>query len=63
MPADSGYGSPIGAALGAFIFGMTRQGIVFAGWDPNWYRFFLGAMLLIAVLVNLWVKNYATQRK
>jgi predicted ABC-type sugar transport system permease subunit len=40
-----GYGSPIGAALGAFIFGMTRQGIVFAGWDPNWYRFFLGAML------------------
>jgi len=42
---------------------MTRQGIVFAGWDPNWYRFFLGAMLLIAVLVNLWVKNYATQRK
>src|SRR5215207_5593105 len=53
-----GYGSPIGAAIGAFIFGMTRQGIVYAGWDPNWYRFFLGAMLLLAVLVNLWVRNY-----
>jgi simple sugar transport system permease protein len=58
-----GYGSPIGAAIGAFIFGMTRQGIVYAGWDANWYRFFLGAMLLLAVLVNLWVRNYATSRR
>ena len=38
---------------------MTRQGIVYAGWDANWYRFFLGAMLLLAVLVNLRVRNYA----
>ena len=44
-----GYGSAIGAAIGAFIFGMTTQGIVFAGWDPNWFKFFLGAMLLLAV--------------
>ena len=29
-----GYGSAIGAAIGAFIFGMTSQGIVYAGWDP-----------------------------
>ena len=58
-----GYGSPIGAAIGAFIFGMTRQGIVYAGWDPNWYRFFLGAMLLLAVLVNLWVRQYGSTRK
>ena len=58
-----GYGSPIGAAIGAFIFGMTRQGIVYAGWDANWYRFFLGAMLLLAVLVNLWVRNYAMSRR
>ena len=33
------------------------QGIVYAGWDPNWFRFFLGAMLLIAVLLNLNVKR------
>ena len=58
-----GYGSPVGAAIGAFIFGMTRQGIVYAGWDPNWYRFFLGAMLLIAVVVNLYVRQYASSRK
>ena len=58
-----GYGSAIGGAIGAFIFGMTTQGIVFAGFDPNWFYTFLGAMLLLAVLVNLYVKNYATTRK
>ena len=58
-----GYGSAVGSAIGAFIFGMTTQGIVFAGFDPNWYFTFLGAMLLLAVLVNLYVRNYATQRR
>jgi simple sugar transport system permease protein len=58
-----GYGSAIGAAVGAFIFGMTTQGIVFAGWDPNWFKFFLGAMLLLAVMLNLYVKNYALNRR
>ncbi len=58
-----GYGSAIGSAIGAFIFGMTTQGIVYAGWDPSWFFTFLGAMLLIAVMVNLYVKNYATGRR
>ncbi|MGQ0480935.1 MAG: ABC transporter permease [Pseudonocardia sp.] len=58
-----GYGSALGAAVGAFIFGMTTQGIVFAGFDPNWFFTFLGAMLLLAVMVNLYVKNYALTRK
>jgi len=58
-----GYGSAIGSALGAFIFGMVTQGIVFAGWDPNWFKAFLGAMLLLVVLVNLYVKNLATRRR
>ncbi len=58
-----GYGSAAGSALGAFIFGMVTQGIVFAGWDPNWFKAFLGAMLLLAVLVNLYVKNYASGRR
>ena len=58
-----GYGSAAGAAVGAFIFGMTTQGIVYAGWDPNWFRAFLGVMLLLAVMVNLYIKNYAAQRR
>ena len=58
-----GYGSAIGGAIGAFIFGMTTQGIVYAGWDPNWFKTFLGVMLLLAVLVNLYVRKLATTRR
>jgi simple sugar transport system permease protein len=54
-----GYGSAIGAALGALIYGMTFQGITFAQWDTNWLRTFLGAMLLAAVLLNNWVRTRA----
>ncbi|GAB3241359.1 ABC transporter permease [Kineosporia babensis] len=54
-----GYGNVIGVAIGAFIFGMTSLGIVYAGWDPNWFKAFLGVMLLLAVLVNLYVKSLA----
>ena len=43
-----GYGSAIGAAIGALIFGMVSQGIVYAGWDPDWFKAFLGVMLLLA---------------
>ncbi|MBT0771327.1 ABC transporter permease [Kineosporia sp. J2-2] len=55
-----GYGNAIGVAIGAFIFGMTSLCIVYAGWDPNWFKAFLGVMLLLAVLVNLYVKGLAT---
>jgi simple sugar transport system permease protein len=47
-----GFGSAIGAAIGALIFGMARQGIVYARWDSDWFQLFLGVMLLSAVLVN-----------
>jgi len=58
-----GYGSAIGAALGALIYGMTLQGIVFAQWDNNWLKAFLGVMLLGAVLVNNWIRQHAEVRK
>ncbi len=58
-----GYGNAIGVAIGSFIFGMTSLCIVYAGWDPNWFRAFLGIMLLLAVLVNLYVKRLSTARK
>ena len=58
-----GFGNAWGVAIGAFIFGMTSLGIVYAGWDPNWFKAFLGVMLLLAVLVNLYVKRLSTTRK
>ncbi|MEH6376560.1 ABC transporter permease [Streptomyces sp. KLMMK] len=58
-----GYGSAIGSAVGAFIFGMASKGIVYAQWNPDWFKFFLGAMLLLATLLNAWVRKRAEARK
>ena len=54
-----GFGSAIGASLGALIFGMTQLGIPYLRWDADWFYFFLGAMLLLAVLSNRLVRRYA----
>lgn len=51
-----GYGSAIGSAFGAFIFGMTTEGVIYADWNPDWFMFFVGATLLIATLVNTWIR-------
>jgi simple sugar transport system permease protein len=58
-----GYGSAIGSVFGALIFGMVRQGIVFAGVDADWYQVFLGAMLLIAVLLTRYVRSRAMEAR
>lgn len=52
-----GYGSVIGAALGALLFGIVKQGIIFAQIDSDWYKFFLGVMLVVAVLINNWFRR------
>ncbi|WP_369393608.1 ABC transporter permease [Streptomyces sp. CG1] len=57
-----GAGSAIGSVFGAFMFGMVNQGIVYAGWNPDWFKAFLGVMLLGAVLINQWVQRTATRR-
>ncbi len=54
-----GYGSAVGAAIGALIFGMVNQGIVYAGWNPNWFQFFVGALLLGAILLNTYIRRRA----
>jgi simple sugar transport system permease protein len=54
-----GYGSAIGAALGALIFGMVQIGILYAGIEADWFQFVLGGMLLAAVLINRFVRSRA----
>jgi simple sugar transport system permease protein len=58
-----GYGSPIGAVFGALIFGMVRQGIVITGVNADWFQVFLGAMLIVAVLVNNYIRRKAAEAK
>ena len=41
---------------------MTQLGINYAGWNPDWFKAFLGVMLLAAVLLNTYVKRKADAR-
>ena len=54
-----GYGSAAGAALGALIWGMISQGIGFAQWNTDWRFLVLGFLLLVAVIINNYVRNRA----
>ena len=55
-----GYGSVIGAALGALIFGVVQQGLFFAGVESSLFRVFLGVLLLAAVILNTYIRRIIT---
>ena len=58
-----GYGSAIGAAIGALIFGTVSQGIYYTDVNTDWFKVFLGVMLIIAVLFNNFIRVRATTSK
>jgi simple sugar transport system permease protein len=58
-----GYGSAIGAMFGALAFAIVQQGIVFAGVDADWYKAFIGLILLLAVLLNSYVRKLALEAR
>ncbi|NKB76281.1 MAG: ABC transporter permease [Gammaproteobacteria bacterium] len=58
-----GYGSVIGAALGAIIFGVVQQGLFFAGVESSLFRVFLGVILLLAVILNTYIRRMITGEK
>jgi simple sugar transport system permease protein len=58
-----GYGSAIGAALGACIIGMAYEGVIYAGWDSSWNFTFLGAILFLAVAVNTLIYRRALKAR
>ena len=55
-----GYGSVIGAALGALIFGVVQQGLFFTGVESSLFRVFLGVILLLAVILNTYIRRTIT---
>ena len=58
-----GYGSAIGAAFGALIFGTVSMGIFYTDIDTDWFKVFLGAMMLIAVIFNNYIRRKVTESK
>lgn len=58
-----GYGSVVGACFGAVIFGVVQIGITYTNISSDWFRVFLGAMLLLAVLFNNFVRTRVAQAR
>ncbi|MEP1446067.1 MAG: ABC transporter permease [Paraglaciecola sp.] len=56
-----GYGSVLGALFGALIFGVVQIGLFFSGISSDWFRVFLGIMLLMAVLFNNFIRQRLTR--
>lgn len=54
-----GYGSAIGASIGAAIIGLAQIGIIFANWESDWYYTFLGGILFVAVGLNTLIRRRA----
>ncbi|HSF84162.1 MAG TPA: ABC transporter permease [Acidimicrobiia bacterium] len=57
-----GYGSVIGAMFGALIFAMVQQGIIVTGVDGDWFRVFVGGVLVLAVIFNNFIRTQAARR-
>ena len=54
-----GYGSTIGAGIGALIMAMAVQGIPSARWNSDWRFVFVGGILLLAVVANNYIRTKA----
>jgi simple sugar transport system permease protein len=57
-----GYGSAVGATMGALVFAMVQQGIVITGVPGDWYQVFVGGVLVLAVIFNNYVRKRAASR-
>ncbi|MCB6185335.1 ABC transporter permease [Leeia sp. TBRC 13508] len=58
-----GYGSVLGACFGALIFGVVQIGLGYTDINSDWFRVFVGLMLLVAVIFNNYVRRRATESR
>jgi simple sugar transport system permease protein len=49
---NGGYGSVLGAALGAAMIAMIQQGLVLSGIANYWLQFAVGLLIIVAVILN-----------
>ncbi len=54
-----GIGSLIGFIVGTGLIRVIDNGLVMARIDANWFRFAIGALTILAVILNMWVRRRA----
>lgn len=52
-----GRGSILGALFGALIVGVFASGLKIAGVDVLWQRFAIGALIIVAVAIDQWIRR------
>jgi len=58
-----GYGSVLGTFFGAIIFGLVSIGISYTSINQDWFKVFLGGMLLVSVFINHYVRQRIMEAK
>ncbi|MEZ5859248.1 MAG: ABC transporter permease [Geminicoccaceae bacterium] len=58
-----GIGSLIGFLVGTTLIRVIDNGLVMARIDANWFRFAIGALTIVAVILNTWVRARARRMK
>lgn len=61
-PLSGGWGTVIGALVGALIIQVISSGIIFFGIDARWSTFVTGAVIVIAVAVDQLVRRQRSRR-
>ncbi len=58
---NGGYGSVVGAVLGVVMLAMIKQGLILMGIPAYWYRAGIGAVLVVAAVLNQYVRERSGQ--
>ena len=54
-----GRGIVLGTLVGALIVGVFRNGLALAGFDVVWQEFTVGALIIVAVTLDQWIRRVA----
>lgn len=54
-----GIGTVLGAIVGALLIRVIDNGLVLSSVDANWFKFAIGALTILAVIANAWLRRTA----
>lgn len=58
-----GIGTVLGAVVGAMLIRAIDNGLVLSQVDSNWFKFAIGALTIIAVISNVWLRRVGRRLK
>ena len=62
VAASGGYGSVVGTLVGIFVIMLLKTGLPYVGLQANWQQIITGAVLIIAVLIDIMKEKKAAAK-